>query len=92
MPNKLRVIMQKYISGSRTMTVEKCQGGDALLEEINKESKSWLKMAGIPSEELWLRVFRNLDELNKVRFFHVYKYFSFFLFINTRFRGVFRTM
>ena len=68
-PNELRVITEKYISGSRTMTVKKCQGGDALLEEINKESKSWLKMAGIPSEELWLRIFRNLDELNKVRFF-----------------------
>ena len=49
------------------MTVEKCQGGDSLLKEINKVSNSWLKMAGIPSEELWLR-FRNLDELNKVRF------------------------
>ena len=45
------------MSGSRTMTFEKCQGGDALLEEINKESKSWLKMAGILSEELWLKVF-----------------------------------
>ena len=40
MPNELRFIMEKYISGSRTMAVEKCQGGDALLEEINKESKS----------------------------------------------------
>ena len=39
------------------MTVEKCKGVDALLEEINKESKSWLKMAGILSEELWLKVF-----------------------------------
>ena len=39
------------------MTVKKCKGSDALLEEINKESKSWLKMAGILSEELWLKVF-----------------------------------
>ena len=69
MPKELRVIMEKYISGSRTMTVKKCQGGDALLENINKESKSCLKMVGIPSEELWLRVFLNLDELKKVRFF-----------------------
>ena len=57
MPNELRVIMEKYISGSRTMTAKKCQGGDALLEEINKESKSWLKIAEIPLEEHWLRVF-----------------------------------
>ena len=69
MPNELRVIMEKYISGSRTMIVKKCQGGDALLEEINKESKSWLKIAEIPLEEHWLRVFWNLDELSKVRFF-----------------------
>ena len=26
-------------------------------------------MVGIPSEELWLRVFLKLDELKKVRFF-----------------------
>lgn len=46
----------------------KCQGGDALLEEINKESKSLLKLSGIPSEKHWLRVFRNLDQLNEVEF------------------------
>ena len=69
MPNELRVIMEKYISGSRTMIVKKCQGRDALLEEINKESKSRLKIAEIPLEEHWLRVFWNLDELSKVRFF-----------------------
>ena len=49
------------------MILEKCQGGDALLEEINKESKSLLKMAGVPSTEQWLHVFRNLDELLKVK-------------------------
>ena len=49
-----------------TMTMGKCQGGDAILEEINKESKAWLKMSGIPTEEQWLQVFRNLDDLNKV--------------------------
>ena len=83
MPNELTVIMEKYISGSRTMTVKKCQVGDGLLEEINKKSKSWLKMVGISSEELLLRVSQNLDELNKVRFFmyinvslfSFYKYF-----------------
>ena len=29
----------------------------------------WVDMAGIPLEELWLTVFRILDELNKVHFF-----------------------
>ena len=63
MPCKLRKVMENLISGSRTMTLGRCQGGDAMLEEINKEAKSWLKMSGIPSNDQWLQVFRNLDDL-----------------------------
>ena len=59
-------MLKNFLSSSRTMTLEKCQGRDALLEEINKESKSWLKIADVPSSEQWLHVFRNLDELSKV--------------------------
>ena len=66
MPDHLSQLLSVYVSGSRTGTSGKYQGGDALLEELNKESKSWLKMAGIPKEEKWLRVFRNIDNLNKV--------------------------
>ena len=66
MPEKLREVLKKYVSGSRTMSIEKCQGGDAFLEETNKEVKSWLKMAGVPTEAQWLNVFRNLDDLTKV--------------------------
>ena len=51
MPAELKTIMDVYISGSKTMTPGKCQGGDALLEELNKESKAWLEMAGIPSDD-----------------------------------------
>lgn len=66
MPKELRDLLIKYVSGSRTMSFGKCQGSDALMEETNKEAKSWLKMAGIPTEDQWLNVFRNLDELTKV--------------------------
>lgn len=66
MPAELRITMNKYITGSKTMTLGKCQGGDAISEKLNKESKSWLKMAGIPGEEQWLRIFRNIDNLNQV--------------------------
>ena len=59
-------MLEDYVSGSKSMKMGKCQGGDAALEELNKDSKSWLNMAGIPGEEQWLRVFRNLDNLNKV--------------------------
>ena len=67
MPQELQEVLKNFVSSNRTMTLEKCQGGDALLEEINKESKSWLKMAGVPSTEQWLHLFRNLDELLKVK-------------------------
>ena len=66
MPQELEEVLKNFVSSSRMMTLEKCQGGDVLLEEINKESKSWLKMAGVSSTEQWLHVFRNLDELSKV--------------------------
>jgi len=66
MPSELSSIKKKYISGSRTGNIGKSQGADALLEEVNKDSKSWLKMVGIPKQQHWLRVFRNLDELNEV--------------------------
>ena len=72
MPKDLRDKMDEYASGSKTMRLGKCQGGDALLEELNKESKSWLNKAGIPGKEQWLRVFRNLDNLNKVKFIFVF--------------------
>ena len=66
MPSELREIMHHYVSGSKNNIEGKCQGGDAMLEELNKDSKSWLKMAGVPSDDQWLNVFRNIDNLNKV--------------------------
>ena len=65
MPEELNNFKKQFMSGSRTGNIDKSQGGDALLEEVNKDSKSWLKMAGIPSEKHWLTVFRNLDKLNE---------------------------
>ena len=64
MPQQIKEILSHYVSGSKFMKMGKCQGGDAMLEELNKDSKSWFKKAGIPGEEQWLTVFRNLDDLN----------------------------
>ena len=66
MPKELLELKNKYISSSKTGTPGKYQEGDALLEEVNKDSNSWLKLSGIPTEKHWLRVFRNLDALNRV--------------------------
>ena len=76
MPTKLCDTLEKYVTGSKTNTSGRSQGGDAMLEELNKESKSWLKMAGIPGEGQWINVFRNIDKLNKVSFktlFYIHK-------------------
>ena len=69
MPPEIKELMEKFISGSKNGTFGKCQGGDAMLEELNKESKSWLKTSGIPTNEQWLQVFRNIDDLTQVGFF-----------------------
>ena len=69
MPSNLKNIMEQYISGNKSGKRDKCQGGDALLEEVNKESKAWLKMAGVHTEQQWIRVFRNLDNLSQVIIF-----------------------
>ena len=66
MLEELNSLKKQFMSGSRTGNIDKSQRGDALLKEVNKDSKSWLKMAGIPSEKQWLRVFRNLDKLNEL--------------------------
>ena len=43
------------------------QGGDAMLEEINKEAKSWISPLGVPTHANWQKKFRTLDMLNEVR-------------------------
>lgn len=68
MPAELKELLEKYITASKFMKVGVCQGFDAILEELNKDSKSWLKMSGIPTEDQWLKVMRNLDDLTKVHF------------------------
>ena len=68
MPCELQKHMDTYAAVPRIGHKGKCQSGDAMLKEVNKESKSWLKLSVVPSEEQWLRVFRNLDKLYEVCF------------------------
>ena len=72
MPDQLRDEKERFISVSRTGRKGHYQGGDALLEEVNKESKGWLSMTGVPTNTQWQRVFRNLDNLNKVSTLYIY--------------------
>ena len=55
------------MSTSRIGNTGHYQGGDACMEEINKNAKSWISPYGVPSDEEWLKVFRSLDKLNEER-------------------------
>lgn len=66
MPEEVMQILQSSFTLSRIGNVGHCQGGDACLEEINKDAKAWIKQIGVPSKKEWLKVFRNLDRMDEV--------------------------
>ena len=51
MPSQLGSIIYNFVSGSMASTQGKCQHSNAMVEELNKESKFWLKMSGVPSSD-----------------------------------------
>jgi len=65
-PPEIKEIMHDTLAVSRTGHENHYQGGDAVLEEINKAAKRW--SIGVPSFSQWQRNFRNLDDITKVRF------------------------
>ena len=68
MPDKLKSLMETYVSISRTnRTGGHHQGADGCMEEISKEAKSWLPNSGIPSGDDWKKLFRNLDGSTQVK-------------------------
>ena len=69
MPLELQSTINNSLSASRTGHTGNYQGGDACLEEINKEVKAWIPQAGVPTNMQWQRVFRNMDNLMKVNMF-----------------------
>ncbi len=67
-PKTLKELMNENISQSRDGNTGHYQGGDACLEELNKLGKCFISDGGVPSDPLWLKTFRNLGNLDKVRF------------------------
>ena len=65
MPEKVKDIIRFSFSTSRVGHEGRYQGGDACLEEINKNAKSWVSR-GVPSNDEWIKIFRNLDKLSEV--------------------------
>ena len=55
MPAKLKEVMYSSMTLSRTGRVGHYQGGDACLEEINKEAKAWIPPTGVPTDTDWVK-------------------------------------
>ena len=66
MPQKVKEIVFSSMTLSRVGNTGHFQGGDACLEEVNKEAKAWISPVGVPSDRDWIKVFRNLDKQNEV--------------------------
>ena len=67
MPADLKDLLMQTLTLSRTGSICHYQGGDACLEEINKEAKSWISPVGVPIENDWVKAFQNLDALCEVK-------------------------
>ena len=65
-PDDLRKFNEKYEAMSRTNDQSKGQGFDFILEEINKEVKTWIRK-GVPTDSMWLSVCRNHHILKDIR-------------------------
>lgn len=74
MPSGVKNILHATFTFNRTGNIGSYQGGDANLEEINKEAKSNISNIGVPDNEQWTRCFRNLEKMNEVHDFSFIKH------------------
>lgn len=66
MPEQLRNHLDNHESMSKSGDVSKGQGYDFVLEEYNRDIKSWIRR-GVATDEMWLSVCRNFEHLNDLR-------------------------
>ena len=65
-PPPIKAFLDKHASISRSGDESKGQDADFILEEINKETKSWIPR-GVPDDDTWQRVCRNLPHLRSIK-------------------------
>ena len=71
-PQEIKQFMSANESFSVSGHPSKGEGGDFLLESFNRRTKRWLP-PGLPTEEHWLKVCRNVDRLEEVSILNVKK-------------------
>ena len=59
-PKPLREQLSQVASFSVSGDISKGQDANFVLEEVNRESKSWM-LRGVPDDKMWLTVCHNLD-------------------------------
>jgi len=64
-PPELNNFLQLHESFTATGHPSKGEGCDFIVESKNRATKMWMP-AGNPTENQWLRVYRNLDRLDQV--------------------------
>lgn len=67
MPTELKDVLMSSPTLYRTGNIGHYQGGNAFLEEINKEAKSWISTVGVPMENDWIKEFGNLGFLSEMK-------------------------
>ena len=62
----MKCTLYETFTFSQTGNAGHYQGGDANLEEINKDAKNNVTNIGVPNEDQWTTVFRNLEKVKAV--------------------------
>ena len=65
-PPEIKQFISQNITCSQSGHQSKAEGGNFILESVNKKIKSWMP-SGVPTEDRWLRVCRNLPCMDKVK-------------------------
>ena len=66
-PNEIGDYLKRTESFSKSGKLNGGQGADFIHEEVNKEIKSFLPKAGVPSKKTWVQIIRKIDELKKMK-------------------------
>ena len=65
-PQEIKTFISKTITCSQSGHPSKAEGGDFILESVNKKVKSWMP-PGVPTEDRWMRVCRNLPSMDNIK-------------------------
>ncbi|XP_066922337.1 uncharacterized protein [Clytia hemisphaerica] len=66
MPKEVKELYITNMAGSISGNTDSAQGGDAIMEEMNKKIKFWIPKLGVPTNESWQKTIRLFHNIEKV--------------------------